>query len=570
MATVTKFPQSNALITTGWTLPNNAHADDAAYATAAPAKNSSIITDYYNFAMDIPSDATINSITFEVQYKSSVTTSTGATLTLQSILNTTLMGSEITGSMNLADTIINGATSGTWTVAQLNDNTQAGGFKLRLSGKRTTSNTAVTWSVDYVKVTVDYTPAAYNKSGSCAVTAAASVTVVGNKTSSSAVSTSASNTFPVAGKKEATSSVSTSAATSVTVTGAKDTYTKSGSFAVTSAASAFAATYKASRDSPTTSSVSSVTVLGKKKGIDAVSTSASASTLSSGKKTGSNAISVSSSSDVISAGKKKGIGVGIISAQGTVIVAGRKQNSGQVVISNSSTVTIGGSRKAISAVSTSTSQSVIVYSRKNGASLVSLTSSASTIAVGQKNARSVVTTSASNTITVVGTAQELGDLDREGVFSVSAIANVAIFGKKTVNVVPLVTSSFSVLSTRSKRGKAQVSIGAIAQVGSSAVRSARVIVAMVSTYLVVNQGLKSIEVSVSLSGELIFTVLGFQGELVSIIISNGFKMVVDPIHSIPLVKDSTYHFPEGNVINHFSKEDRSCYFTIPTKQSYKI
>lgn len=28
MATVTKYPQSNAVITTGWTTPNNAHADD--------------------------------------------------------------------------------------------------------------------------------------------------------------------------------------------------------------------------------------------------------------------------------------------------------------------------------------------------------------------------------------------------------------------------------------------------------------------------------------------------------------------------------------------------------------
>ena len=153
MAISTKFPQSNAVITTGWTNPTNAYndADSSAYATCAPGKNASVVTDYYNFGFDIPTGSTINSVTIEFEYKASTASSNGV-IELQSILNTTLRGTAISGNQAAtSDTIASSSNTGTWTVSELNNNGQTTGFKIRLTGSRGNSNTAVTRSVDYVK-----------------------------------------------------------------------------------------------------------------------------------------------------------------------------------------------------------------------------------------------------------------------------------------------------------------------------------------------------------------------------------------------------------------------------------
>jgi hypothetical protein len=189
LATVTKYAQSNASITTGWTNPTYGYTDDANFATSAPAKNSSVISDYYNFDFQIPVGSTINSVTFEILYKSSTTASTGATITVQPILNATLRGTAKSGAMNTNETVISSALAGTWSLAELNDNTQAGGFKLRLSGKRTSSNTAITWSLDYVKATVDYTVV---HSGAVNISGSATIGIVGANTHNARVSASCS------------------------------------------------------------------------------------------------------------------------------------------------------------------------------------------------------------------------------------------------------------------------------------------------------------------------------------------------------------------------------------------
>src|SRR5262249_16337496 len=80
-----KFANSNSIVTTGWTAPNLAYGDDGSYATATPPKSATISSDYAFPAFstsDIPDGATVNTVTVEVQWHIS-TTSSIATLGLR-------------------------------------------------------------------------------------------------------------------------------------------------------------------------------------------------------------------------------------------------------------------------------------------------------------------------------------------------------------------------------------------------------------------------------------------------------------------------------------------------------
>ena len=140
MATGTKFANANTVVTTGWTNPTNAYADDTSYATAAPGKNADITTDwgFPAFATgDIPDGATINSVTAEVLYKSSVTNSVNATLGLQ-LNNGGLLDAESTVGMTTTDTLTTKqATAG----IALADLRTANTVTLRVRGHRANSNT---------------------------------------------------------------------------------------------------------------------------------------------------------------------------------------------------------------------------------------------------------------------------------------------------------------------------------------------------------------------------------------------------------------------------------------------
>lgn len=220
MATVTKFPQSNAAITTGWTNPTNVYADDTSYATCGPGKNASVVSDFYNFNFQIPAGSTINSITIEMLVMASTTASV-ATCDVQPILNTTLRGTAVTTPTTepTSLTVYNGTTAGTWTVAELNDNTQAGGFKLRLSGNRGNSNTAVTWTADYVKVTVDYTepaPTTHEAAG------AGSTSITGSGAATQSHQSAGAGSASIAGSAAATLTMMASGSGSTAITGAAD------------------------------------------------------------------------------------------------------------------------------------------------------------------------------------------------------------------------------------------------------------------------------------------------------------------------------------------------------------
>jgi len=156
MATVTKFANANTVVTTGWTSPTNAYADDGSYATAAPGKNSSVTTDYGFPAFttsDIPSGSTINSVTAEFQYKTSATGVTGELVGIQLNNNGTLLDSESTFTPATGDTT--STLSNITAVAQADLQT-ANQFKVRVRSAKGNTNTSVTHSVDYVKLTVDY------------------------------------------------------------------------------------------------------------------------------------------------------------------------------------------------------------------------------------------------------------------------------------------------------------------------------------------------------------------------------------------------------------------------------
>jgi len=154
---VTKFPTANAAETgAGLTNPNNAHADDGSYATALPGKNVTLATKYQNFGFDtaIPSDATITKVELIYQWKCSVNTSIATARTY----------SKVTGSAGTnhddatepaADTTntYDITAERSWTRANLLDGT----FEAVLAAVQGNSNTAVTFSFDYIQVRVTFT-----------------------------------------------------------------------------------------------------------------------------------------------------------------------------------------------------------------------------------------------------------------------------------------------------------------------------------------------------------------------------------------------------------------------------
>jgi len=157
MATISKYAAYHTVITTGYTNPSNAYADDGVYATAAPAKNAEVSA-YFGFpaftTSEIPDGSIINSVTTEFEYHVSTTASI-ATQYWQTFKGTTGLGTEQSDTSEpLTDVIkTHQVTTGiTLTDLRTDDN-----VRMRLRSVRGNSNTAVTFYIDYVKVTVDYT-----------------------------------------------------------------------------------------------------------------------------------------------------------------------------------------------------------------------------------------------------------------------------------------------------------------------------------------------------------------------------------------------------------------------------
>lgn len=170
MPVISKFPSSNQAAGSpfngSWTSPNNAHADDGVYATAAPGKNQEFASVWsVPFATgDIADGSTVNSVTVEVQWKVSTNASV-ATLRSSAFADSAQV-TTVSASPGVndaaeptADTVR--TYTATPTLAELRD------LWIRAQAMRGNTNTAFTASLDYIKVTVDYTagPAAISGSG---------------------------------------------------------------------------------------------------------------------------------------------------------------------------------------------------------------------------------------------------------------------------------------------------------------------------------------------------------------------------------------------------------------------
>jgi hypothetical protein len=156
MATVSKFTRG-AVSGNGWTNAANATGDDGSYSTCAPAKNATISGDW-DFAAfsdaELPVGATINSVTLEFQFKVS-TTSSVATFHYGTVDSVGTLSDSTDATEPTADKIV---TTSTWDTAPTESNLKtAGSLKARAQGQRGNSNNAVTFSLDYVTITVDYT-----------------------------------------------------------------------------------------------------------------------------------------------------------------------------------------------------------------------------------------------------------------------------------------------------------------------------------------------------------------------------------------------------------------------------
>jgi hypothetical protein len=171
MATVTKVPTGAASAAGGvfngsWSNEGNARgagdtaaSGDGLYATAAPGKNQEFASVWpvAFTAGEIPDGSTINSVTVKVQWKASVNTSVAelrSALFADSAQATAL--SAVPGFANTSEPLSdfdNSYSASTQpTVAQLRS-----GVWVRVQALRGNSNTAVTLSLDYIQVTVDYT-----------------------------------------------------------------------------------------------------------------------------------------------------------------------------------------------------------------------------------------------------------------------------------------------------------------------------------------------------------------------------------------------------------------------------
>ena len=154
MATASKFASANAVVTTGWTSPTNAYADDTSYATASPGRNVTVNSDFKfaDFASgDIPDGSTINSVTITARAWGS---------------NATYMTEGIRGRVSGADNGTEGTTTSTTevtisctlsgvTLADLRAASTTVFARVRASKGAT--NTTYTGSLDWVQITVDYT-----------------------------------------------------------------------------------------------------------------------------------------------------------------------------------------------------------------------------------------------------------------------------------------------------------------------------------------------------------------------------------------------------------------------------
>jgi len=153
MATIQRYANANTAVTTGWTNPTYAYADDTSYATCAPGRNKTVNSDF-GFADftsgDIPDGATINSVQMRARIWGS--SATYVTLGIQGMDTGATSGSEATGTQTSEATLT--ATLSGITLADLRSASTVLKARVRASQGATSSASG---SLDWVDIYVDYT-----------------------------------------------------------------------------------------------------------------------------------------------------------------------------------------------------------------------------------------------------------------------------------------------------------------------------------------------------------------------------------------------------------------------------
>ena len=159
MPTISGFATTNAVVTTGWTNPTNAYANDGVYATATIAAKNTIVSSRFGgfgVAGSLPGGASINSVTVNAEMKVSTTASIAQLGVQAQSPSATNRGTQtLDVSEPLADTVIVQtvlSSAFAWTATDIADGTL---FAV-IEANQGNSTTSCTYSLDYVQVVVDY------------------------------------------------------------------------------------------------------------------------------------------------------------------------------------------------------------------------------------------------------------------------------------------------------------------------------------------------------------------------------------------------------------------------------
>lgn len=158
MPTLSKAANSHTIVSTGWTSPSNAYADDTSRATALNGTTSKNVTHSGDFGFpdfsssDIPDNSTINSVVIRCDAYLSATV-TGGIFGNQPRLNGSNNGTEAT-TTSLSEVQANATMSGV-TLSDLRSASTL--IKCRARGAKGNTSNALTVYLDFVEITVDYT-----------------------------------------------------------------------------------------------------------------------------------------------------------------------------------------------------------------------------------------------------------------------------------------------------------------------------------------------------------------------------------------------------------------------------
>jgi hypothetical protein len=155
MATLTQAADRHTTVTTGWTNPSNAYSTtgDNVYATAAPAKSSTVNGDFGFPSLGLPAGSTISSVVLTVEWGMTAAV-TGGTLGVQGFNNTV---ADSAAEVTQTSTTEAQSTFTFGTVPSVTDLNTAGRVVGRVRCSKGNTSTAMTGNLDFVSMTVTYT-----------------------------------------------------------------------------------------------------------------------------------------------------------------------------------------------------------------------------------------------------------------------------------------------------------------------------------------------------------------------------------------------------------------------------